>query len=208
MRRMLRNHFDRFARVWLFAGAAGLAAWPVVSRATTTPDLAAFEQAIPGSPLRWYKGNTHTHTLNSDGDSTPDDVVRWYREHGYQFLVLTDHNFLTEVAALNGLHGADGKFLVIRGEEVTSSFEKRSIHVNGLDVGAFVEPARDAASAVETIQKNVDAIRAVNGVPHINHPNFGWSLSADELSQVRNTKLFEVYNGETRRSGRAARPQE
>jgi hypothetical protein len=31
---------------------------------------------------RWYKGNTHTHTLNSDGDSTPDDVVRWYREHG------------------------------------------------------------------------------------------------------------------------------
>jgi hypothetical protein len=195
MRRMLRNHFDRFARVWLFAGAAGLAAWPVVSRATTTPDLAAFEQAIPGSPLRWYKGNTHTHTLNSDGDSTPDDVVRWYREHGYQFLVLTDHNFLTEVAALNGLHGAAGKFLVIRGEEVTSSFEKRSIHVNGLDVGAFVEPARDAASAVETIQKNVDAIRAVNGVPHINHPNFGWSLSADELSQVRNTKLFEVYNG-------------
>jgi hypothetical protein len=25
---------------------------------------------------RWYKGNTHTHTLNSDGDSTPDEVVR------------------------------------------------------------------------------------------------------------------------------------
>src|SRR5215475_3975379 len=29
---------------------------------------------------RWYKGNTHTHTVNSDGDSTPDEVVRWYRE--------------------------------------------------------------------------------------------------------------------------------
>ena len=26
---------------------------------------------------RWFKGNTHTHTLNSDGDSTPDEVVRW-----------------------------------------------------------------------------------------------------------------------------------
>ena len=24
----------------------------------------------------WYKGNTHTHTLNSDGDSTPDDVAK------------------------------------------------------------------------------------------------------------------------------------
>ena len=28
----------------------------------------------------WWKGNLHAHTLNSDGDSTPDDVVRWYRE--------------------------------------------------------------------------------------------------------------------------------
>jgi hypothetical protein len=29
----------------------------------------------------WFKGNTHT--LNSDGDSTPDDVVKWYQQHGY-----------------------------------------------------------------------------------------------------------------------------
>ena len=28
-------------------------------------------------PLTWFKGNTHTHSLNSDGDSSPDDVVRW-----------------------------------------------------------------------------------------------------------------------------------
>ena len=69
--------------------------------------------------LRWYKGNTHTHTLNSDGDSTPDEVVRWYREHGYDFVVITDHNFLTSVDGLNALHGADEKFLVVRGEEVT-----------------------------------------------------------------------------------------
>ncbi|HUE85466.1 MAG TPA: hypothetical protein VMO26_05250, partial [Vicinamibacterales bacterium] len=44
--------------------------------------------AAQSPETRWYKGNTHTHTLNSDGDSTPDDVVRWYREHGYRFLVL------------------------------------------------------------------------------------------------------------------------
>jgi hypothetical protein len=34
----------------------------------------------------WFKGNTHTHTLNSDGDSTSDEVVKWYRHHGYNFL--------------------------------------------------------------------------------------------------------------------------
>jgi hypothetical protein len=44
------------------------------------------------------------------------------------------------------------------------------------------------------VQKNVDAIRMANGVPHINHPNFGWAITADDLAQVRNNKLFEVYN--------------
>ena len=145
-------------------------------------------------PLRWYKGNTHTHTLNSDGDSTPDEVVRWYREHGYRFLVLTDHNFLTSVDALNALHGADEQFRVIRGEEVTDRFDGKPIHVNGLDVSAAVAP-QGGTSVVDVLQRNVDAIRRVDGVPHINHPNYGWAITADELRQVRNTRLFEIFNG-------------
>ena len=100
----------------------------------------------------WYKGNTHTHTLNSDGDSTPDEVARWYREHGYQFLVLSDHNFLTSVDGLNALHGADEKFLLIRGEEVTDGFGGKPLHVNGLNARSPGDAAgrrvdrRDAAA--------------------------------------------------------------
>ena len=52
--------------------------------------------AQPAPPAQFFKGNLHTHTLNSDGDSTPDDVVRWYREHNYNFVTITDHNYLTE----------------------------------------------------------------------------------------------------------------
>lgn len=152
-------------------------------------------QVVGATPsLRWYKGNTHTHTLNSDGDSTPDDVVKWYREHGYQFLVLTDHNYLTSVEGLNALHGADGKFLVIRGEEVSDRFGDKPIHINGLDLTRVVQP-QGGNSVVETIQRNVDAIRAAQGVPHINHPNFRWAITANELRQVRNNKLFEIFNG-------------
>jgi hypothetical protein len=147
-----------------------------------------------GSPARWYKGNTHTHTLNSDGDSTPDDVVRWYREHGYQFLVLTDHNFVTGVDALNALHGADERFLVIKGEEVTDSFGDKPLHLNGLDVSELVTPQK-GTSVVDTLQRNVNAIRKAHGVPHINHPNFGWAVTAEELRQVENNKLFEIFNG-------------
>ena len=144
--------------------------------------------------MRWYKGNTHTHTLNSDGDSTPDDVVRWYRENGYNFLVLTDHNFVTSVDGLNALHGADEKFIVIKGEEVSDKFGSKQIHVNGLNVARKIDP-QGGKSVVEVLQRNVDAVRAASGVPHINHPNFEWAISADDLKQVQNNKLFEIYNG-------------
>jgi hypothetical protein len=151
-------------------------------------------QVSPADSRRWYKGNTHTHTLNSDGDSAPDDVAKWYREHGYRFLVLTDHNVLTNVDGLNAVHGASEQFLVIKGEEVTDRFGDKPIHVNGLDVSENVEP-QHGASVLDVVQRSVDAIRKAGGVPHINHPNYGWAITADELKAVRNTKLFEIYNG-------------
>jgi hypothetical protein len=156
--------------------------------------FAGAQTSSPPAKPRWYKGNTHTHTLNSDGDSTPDDVVRWYREHGYQFLVLTDHNFLTSVDGLNALHGADERFLVVKGEEVTSALGEQALHVNGLDVSRKVDPA-SGGTVLDILQRNVDGIRAAGGVPHINHPSFRWSITGDELRQVRNNRLFEVYNG-------------
>lgn len=142
----------------------------------------------------WFKGNLHTHTLNSDGDSTPDDVVRWYREHGYNFVAITDHNYFTNVDGLNALHGAGGKFIVIKGEEVTDRFGDKPIHVNGLNPSGFITPP-GGRSVVAMVQNMIDAIRAARGVPSINHPNFGWAISADELGQVQRTKLFEVFNG-------------
>ena len=151
-------------------------------------------QSPSSSSGHWYKGNTHTHTVNSDGDSTPDEVVRWYREHAYQFVVLTDHNFLTSVDGLNAVHGADEKFLVVKGEEITDPLGAKALHINGLDVGERVAP-RGGSSVVDALQRDVDAIRRVNGVPHINHPNFLWSITREELQQVRNNRLFEIYNG-------------
>ncbi|HUF48580.1 MAG TPA: CehA/McbA family metallohydrolase [Vicinamibacterales bacterium] len=192
---MSRPRSGTLVRASLLAATVGLTLGLAVARTPALSGAPEFQQAIPGSEMRWYKGNTHAHTLNSDGDSTPDDVVRWYREHGYHFLVLTDHNYVTRVDALNDLHGAAGKFLVVQGEEVTSSFQSRPVHVNGLGITEHVEPARDRMSVVETIQYNVDGIRRADGIPHINHPNFGWALTPDDLRQVQNNRLFEVYNG-------------
>lgn len=150
--------------------------------------------AQPAPPALYFKGNLHTHTLNSDGDSTPDDVVRWYREHGYNFVTLTDHNYLTSVDGLNALHGADEKFLVMKGEELTDRFESKPIHVNGFAPDQFIKTT-GGKSVLDMTQRMVDAIRGAGAVPSINHPNFGWAISADELLQVQRTRLFEVFNG-------------
>ena len=45
--------------------------------------------------LRWWKGNLHTHTLWSDGDDFPEMIAESYRQRGYHFLALSDHNLLS-----------------------------------------------------------------------------------------------------------------
>ena len=121
--------------------------------------------------------------------------MRWYREHGYNFLVLTDHNYLTSVDGLNALHGAANTFLVVRGEEVTSrSRDSKPVHVNGLDVQELVEPPATGVVR-DMLQQSVDGIRKARGVPNINHPNFGWAMTADDLRQLERTRLFEIFNG-------------
>ena len=60
----------------------------------------AADEAPPVSPatapgaVQWWKGNLHTHTFWSDGDDFAEMVADWYRERGYHFLALSDHNVL------------------------------------------------------------------------------------------------------------------
>jgi hypothetical protein len=156
--------------------------------------LFATQSQPAAAAARWYKGNLHTHTLNSDGDSTPLEVATWYREHGYQFLVLTDHNFLTDIAGLNSTIGATEKFLLIPGEEVTDAFEKKPIHVNAIHLGELLQPTH-GSSVADTIQKNVQAIRKARALPSLNHPNFHWAISQKDMLAVEGLTHFEVYNG-------------
>ena len=49
--------------------------------------------ALPGF-AEWYKGAMHVHSLRSDGDTAPEMPVSWYKEHGWNFVVVTEHNQL------------------------------------------------------------------------------------------------------------------
>ena len=42
-------------------------------------------------PGAWFKGNIHSHSTYSDGLLEPVEVIRAYRERGYDFVAITDH---------------------------------------------------------------------------------------------------------------------
>ena len=47
----------------------------------------------------WYKGNLHTHSTNSDGRKTPEEIVQIYKDHGYQFLAFTEHELSIRISS-------------------------------------------------------------------------------------------------------------
>jgi hypothetical protein len=121
-------------------------------------------------------------------------VVSWYRRHDYHFLVLSDHNYLTEIGELQRMFGDRGRFTLIPGEEVTNTLGRQEIHLNGYGVRREI-PRQTGTTVGEIVQKSVDAIIAAGGIASINHPNYTWAIDSKLMSTVNNVSLFEVFNG-------------
>ena len=137
--------------------------------------------------MPWFKGNLHTHTNKSDGDSSPETVVDWYSNNKYDFLVLSDHNHLTI------LDSNQTKLLLIPGEEITLNLPY-TIHINAIGIKKVIEPTL-RSTKVKTLQANIDNIINSGGLAEINHPNFRWALNEKDLVQVRGAHFIEVFNG-------------
>jgi hypothetical protein len=72
--------------------------------------------------------------------------------------------------------------------------------MNATNVQSVIEP-RHGSSVTEVMQNNINAVneqRAETEVlmfPHINHPNFGWAITVDDMIPLTGERFFEVYNG-------------
>jgi hypothetical protein len=143
----------------------------------------------PASILNWYRGNLHTHTINSDGDSSPWDLVAWYKRNGYQFLAITDHNTFTDPADFDS--NPNDNFLLLGAEEVTN---EKTVHVNAIGIGRVI-PAQPGSTVTEILQASIDAIRAQGAVALINHPNFRWAFTANEMLPLKGPVLLEIASG-------------
>jgi hypothetical protein len=70
----------------------------------------------------WLKGNLHAHSTVSDGDLPPEQVLAGYRERGYDFFSLTDHNIYARY------HRED--LILIPGFELTCHLNGKRAHIN------------------------------------------------------------------------------
>ncbi|HYO77338.1 MAG TPA: CehA/McbA family metallohydrolase [Thermoanaerobaculia bacterium] len=147
--------------------------------------ILALSSAADVKPV-WLKGNLHTHTSESDGDSSPRAVAQWYADHGYDFLVISDHDKITNLE--------NAPLLLIPGEEITDRLPKKPLHVNAIGITTAIAP-QHGTTTVEVLQRNLDAVAKAGGVSVINHPNFGWAFGADELLQLERVMLLEIASG-------------
>jgi len=146
------------------------------------------------TPLAWYRGNTHTHTAVSDGNVPPEQVAEWYRSHGYDWLVITDHNAFGPAGGPRV--EADGRYLVVPGSEISMSSEDRPVHVCAVNVRAAPE-ATSMPTIIQSLQAGVDRTRSLGGVPIICHPNWQWAFTEYHMARVQGWALFEIFNAST-----------
>jgi len=166
--------------------------------------LAVFAAVVPasgqelllkeGDGKHWFKGQTHVHTLWSDGDGAPEIPARWYKEHGYHFLSITDHNIM--------LRG-ERWFAVTPDGRLTPARLGELIHDFGLD---WVE-LREGEDTLEMRLKTLEELKARFDEPGVYLLVEGEEITASEV-HVNAINLREVILPEDEgRKGQVFREQ-
>ena len=89
---------------------------------------------------------------------------------------------------------------MIPGEEISDRAEGKPVHMNASNVRELILPV-GGATVREAMQNNLRLVleqekssgRAM--LPHLNHPNFGYAVTAEDLAAVVQEQFFEIYNG-------------
>ncbi len=129
-----------------------------------------------------YRGQVHSHTTNSDGRQHPREVIASYRTHGYDFVVITDHNHITSLPALK-------KILYIPGVE--NDYGCR--HFNRINARLPVPFPREP-------KKIIHRSKEEGSYSILNHPDwpYDWSddpcWSDEDLLSVVGYEAIEIFN--------------
>jgi len=143
-------------------------------------------------PGRFYKGNLHTHSTNSDGAHPPEAVAAFYRQAGYDFLALSDHfmeAYDWPVSDTRPFRTADFTTLIAAELHAprTALGELWHIMAVGLPFD-FAPPDRDE-SGPELAARAADAGAFIGIV----HPSW-YGLTAEDAASIGCAHAVEIYN--------------
>ena len=157
---------------------------------------------------KWWRGQVHVHTNWTDAG----DAVKWYKRAGYNFAIITDLNYATNVAGLQQFYDAPGRFCVIGGIELNKevpTFGDKIYDMEGYggtpgDIKEFKDPLTNYInlpadeSAAAAYNRQAKMIRDVGGIPAIAHPNLNWSATAGDILKTDPNLIrhFEVSTAE------------
>lgn len=162
----------------------------------------------------WYKGNIHCHTTDSDGMLTPDEVVRLYKDAGYHFLAISDHNIFSDYRSRFDCED----FIILPAMEASAVLyrdeNKKALlkvhHIHGIlgnkqmqkeaEKGLFTHLQRYPEweyfgnwDGAEVAQKLQDELVARGCLTIYNHPV--WSrVREDEFIHTKGLTALEIYN--------------
>ena len=139
----------------------------------------------------WYRGNTHTHSQLSDTGTLDDTatIAGWYRNAGYDFLLISDHNSDLEVKQIichDNLTTAT--FLMICGLELSWGD-----HVTAFGINQYI------MTTSSQLQESVTRTLSADGIPFLNHPNDPYGavmLPASTFLGTVGLNHLEVVNGQ------------
>ncbi|NQV41082.1 MAG: CehA/McbA family metallohydrolase [Candidatus Marinimicrobia bacterium] len=141
----------------------------------------------------WYRGNTHAHTvICGHADSSPQLVTQWYHDHGYNFLILSEHNHFINPDSVKMPVSLRDNFILIPGEEISGP---KIIHSTAMNIEKLVLPDKGLEIKSHIIQNHVDITREAGGRSILNHPNYRYAVSQGDILPVNGLNMFELYNG-------------
>lgn len=174
----------------------------------------------PEMIVEWYKTNDYHFLALSDHNALLQgekwiDVTnnkggvaaleKYLNRHGTNWVERRDFKGKEQVRlkTLNEfrkLSEEPDRFLLIPSEEISDRHLTAPVHLNATNLRELIKP-QGGSNVLEVMQNNVNAVldqRMRTGqpmFPHLNHPNFGWGVTAEELMRVQGERFFEVYNG-------------
>lgn len=167
--------------------------------ARTRRKLMIRQQAFLGEG-KILKGGLHCHTTRSDGAGSPEEVIRYHYQHGYDFLAITDHRIYNYKN-----YAPDVPITIIPGMEMDASFDLgkgfRCFHVvcigpekeagNGYEQDQRLESGR--AGNQEEFQPYLDEIHGKGNLTIYCHPEWS-STPARYFENMKGNFAMEIWN--------------